>query len=139
MAEALLRDRAAAAGAQLETWSRGTAARVGDPASPAAIRVLAEIGIDLSAHQSAPVSDEDIDLAHHVLVMEKAHASWLREHHPKVGERLLLFGWLAGVEEIDDPYGAWFDRTYCKTRDLLDRGVLNWLARATPSPLDAKA
>ena len=54
MAEALLRTRMAEAGADgPEVRSVGTAA-VGGPATPAAVEVLADRGIDLSGHVSRP-------------------------------------------------------------------------------------
>ena len=56
MAEALLRTRMAEADADgPEVRSVGTAA-VGGPATPAAVEVLADRGIDLSGHVSRPLT-----------------------------------------------------------------------------------
>jgi protein-tyrosine phosphatase len=46
----------------------------GVPAAPDAVRVMAEHGVDISAHRSSVVGTDDLDWADLVLTMERRHA-----------------------------------------------------------------
>jgi len=98
------------------------------PADPNAVAVCAELGIDLSGHRSAPLTDELINWADYVLVMEFDHAQHIREHHTQVRERLLMLGNFGGVSEIADPIGGWRFR-FRRSRDEIRRCVEGFIDR----------
>jgi protein-tyrosine phosphatase len=116
MAEALLRHQLAAFGPAVTVGSAGTIAR-DQPASPAAVTVMAERGIDLSAHRSRRLGIGLIQSADLVVGMAREHVretsvlvpeAWRRsftlkelvrraaDHRPRqAGESLEV--WLDGV------------------------------------------
>jgi protein-tyrosine phosphatase len=72
MAEALLRHRLAALGPSVSVRSSGTVGN-GSPATPDAVAVLADRGLDLSSHQSRRLTVEQIAQADLVLAMTRQH------------------------------------------------------------------
>lgn len=102
MAEALFRERLSADGARVS--SVGIGALVGAPADPMASELMAERGLDLSAHRGRQASNatlSDIDL---VLVAEQLHSDWLTKHFPALRGRVHKLGrWLEN-RDIADPY-----------------------------------
>ncbi len=129
MAEGIARHLAAVAGVDVVVSSAGTTASANEPASSEAVAVCREIGVDLSAHRSQPISAELVRAADHIFVMEHNHAEWIREFYPEAAEKVLLLGVLAGGAEIDDPYGAWFRSTYRKTRNRIEIAVSAFMQR----------
>lgn len=98
IAAALLADRAARRGLPLTVYSAGLAACVGDPATDHAVAVLAERGIDLSAHRSAPLTRYACDAADKIAVMTASHR-----------DALLAAGVAADkicVLDVPDPFGG---------------------------------
>lgn len=74
MAEAVVRAGAGARGLDgLEVRSAGTMATGGDPASRGAVRAAREAGLDLSGHESAPVTAGLVDWADLVVCMAPSH------------------------------------------------------------------
>lgn len=118
MAELLCRDYAEARGRVMEVRSAGTAGLIDQPADPKAVAVCRELDLDLSAHRSQGITDELIAWADYVLVMEYAHASYVREHFPAVGEKLMLLGTFGGMVEIADPLGGWTFRFRRSRNDI---------------------
>ena len=134
MAAALLRrelDRVGRPDVQVE--SAGLAAD-GSPATPQAVEVMAEWGIDIAAHRSRPLTAELLQQADAVLVMTPAHRQVLLS----VGmpaDRVLV-----PDPPIPDPYGGDVE-LYRPTRDALQAAVqalAATLAPVTVRPLQAK-
>lgn len=108
MAEGLLRRRLTSAGIaeRVQVSSAGTWARAGVPATPTAVEVMAERGIDISAHRSQEVSAEILAEADLVLVMTRSHAESLIAEFPDAAPRILSFaGLIGGSFDIADPVG----------------------------------
>jgi protein-tyrosine-phosphatase len=72
-----------------------------------AVRALKEINIDISNHLSSGISDEMVEWADHILVMELRHAIKLRERHDNLGTKVLQLGSFGGLVEVKDPVGGW--------------------------------
>ena len=129
MAERLAEALGDEMGVPVRARSAGTLGIVDAPAASNAVKVCREVGIDLSDHRSQGLSPELLDWADHVLVMEYAHATHLREYFPQVGDKLLLLGMFAGVPEIEDPVGSWAWR-FRRVRKRIDAGLRAFLVRA---------
>lgn len=106
MAEALLRTRMAEAGADgPEVRSVGTAA-VGGPATPAAVEVLANRGIDLSGHVSRPLTGGSLASADLVVAMTRRHEAEIGSADPDARSRTFLAGEVARLGGQVGPRGA---------------------------------
>ncbi len=129
MAEALLQQLVVAAG-EGEVWrieSAGTWATEGQPAMPTTEAVMAERGVDLSAHRSRPIEECDIDSFNLVLVMEKGHREALAQEFPQLAGRIYLIAEMAGPNhEIHDPVAgtaADYRRTAEELQRILQEGL----------------
>lgn len=115
MAEKLLQHALAAAGEplnQLEVVSAGVAAGYGDAASENSVAALRKVGLDLSQHQSQPLTKDLVERAFAIFGMTDSHLEVLRHYYPEHAERgHLLRGFLADGEDdqIPDPIGQDFD------------------------------
>jgi len=113
--------------AGLHVVSAGLYAAEGEPASEPAVEAMQELGLDLSAHRSRPVSAELVDQADLVLTMTEAHRLGV------VG----LAPWAEGkvhrldpAGDIPDPIGA--DRhTYQQAAERMRRGLDAWLKESS--------
>ena len=112
---------------QVEVLSAGTLQLFNQPASPHAVTVCKEIGVDISSHRSQGVTQELVSWADHILVMEFAHAHYIREHFEHL-DKVILFGHMGGVMEVPDPIGSW-KSSYRKNRKLLQRCVESFVDR----------
>jgi len=128
MAEAIARGLAVRTGRALETKSAGTLGLIDHPADPKAIAVCQELGLPLSQHRSQGVTEELIQWADFVLVMETRHAMELRSRYDDLENRLLLLGSYGGVMDISDPIGGWTFQ-FRSSRDLIARCVDGFLQR----------
>ncbi len=102
MAEALLRARFATR-RRGTVSSAGIAALVGRPADPVAVELLAERGIDLSAHRARQLTPEMIRSADLVLVMEAAQQQEIERLSKAARGRVHRLGRF-GDFEVEDPY-----------------------------------
>jgi protein-tyrosine-phosphatase len=66
----------------VEVESAGLLGIEGEPASPEGVRVLAEAGIDASAHRSRGLCEEQLERADLVLVMTAAHRDQIERRFP---------------------------------------------------------
>jgi protein-tyrosine phosphatase len=123
MAEALLRH----ARPELSVRSAGLAALVGEPADPFASALLAERGIDLSAHRAQQLTAamvEEVDL---VLVMERRHATDVEALTQAARGRVHLVGRFGGFE-VADPYRKGRE-PFAEALALIDRGLADYQQR----------
>lgn len=119
MAEALLRQRAP--GRRLEVASAGTeVTRV----HPLAVRVMAELGIDLSGHRSKAVDDLPDQTWHYVVTVCDAAA----ERCPVFPGRATRIHW--SLEDPSQAAGSDEERlaVFRRVRDDLARRIDAWLA-----------
>jgi protein-tyrosine-phosphatase len=133
MADALARRYADERGWRVQVLSAGTHAVAGEPAAPNSVKAVRELGADLSAHRSQPVTDELVAWADRILVMEMRHAQDVRERFPAADEKIQLLGTFGGLVEIADPYGSWIF-TYRRRRDEIRACVEACMDRLPPRP-----
>jgi len=109
MAEALFKDllrRQNGAQDHIKVSSAGTTAYKNYPASDLAITVLQKRGIDISRHQTQPVTQENYDRADLVLCMTAEHAAQVRGLFPGSHHKVfLLTEFCGGSGDIEDPSG----------------------------------
>jgi len=102
MAEALLRARFAARGRGAVS-SAGLAALVGRPAEPLAVALLAERGLDLSAHRARQLTPELVAEADLVVVMEAEQQAVIEGLSRAARGRVHRLGRFGGFD-VDDPF-----------------------------------
>jgi protein-tyrosine-phosphatase len=108
----------------IEFISAGLAALPGGGASPQAVSVLKERGIDLSSHRSRQITPGDIEEASLVLTMTVFHRDSLRRAVPEAAEKIYTLAEYAGSGgDIPDPFGL-SEETY-----RIVAGELNALIR----------
>ena len=109
MAMALFNEYAAKNNIDAVADSAGVAAANGIPASENAVKVLAEMDIDLSRHLSKPISKELLNRADLIVCMSEGHAEMLKA----AGYTSVVFG-----QGVADPYGYTVD-VYRNCRDSM--------------------
>jgi len=97
----------------------GTAAIKGMPATAEAIEVMSEENIDVSGHRSSPLSDEMIDQADLILVMEGRHQEHILAQEPSAGNKVHLLS----ESDITDPIGRSLD-FYRKVYAVIKESIL---------------
>jgi protein-tyrosine phosphatase len=120
MAEALL-NAALEPHGSWRAHSAGTQALAGQPASPDAIRALAEIGLDLTPHRSRILTLPVIEAATLIVPMTRQHREMLLAWRPAAIDKIFLlrrFDGRAGDADLDDPIGGTLD-TYRACRDAI--------------------
>ncbi|MCL6581298.1 MAG: threonylcarbamoyl-AMP synthase [Firmicutes bacterium] len=124
------------AGVAYAVESAGTAAVSGLPASPEAVEVARERGLDLTAHRSRPVTPDLLARARLILTMTREHKETLVRLHPGVADRTFTFKGYAGTagtgdrdssggddaEDIRDPIGCGLE-AYRRTADDIESVV----------------
>ncbi len=109
MAEGLLRRKLEQEGLSksYEVRSAGLWAMDGRPASPYAIRVMAERGIDISGHKAHSLDLKDIEEADLILTMESDQAESLRLEFPEHRQKIFMLSEMVGRRyDVFDPYGG---------------------------------
>jgi protein-tyrosine phosphatase len=91
----------------LEVRSAGLRAGTGNPADPTAVRCAARLGVSLSRHRSASVSDEALAWADLILVMQGSHVAELARGWPQLCPRVRLLGDFLSAPPhlLSDPWG----------------------------------
>jgi len=107
MAEAYARHYGARRGWPIEVRSGGVLGIMNKPADPLAVKVMKEIGIDVSEHQSGDVGQKLMEWSKYVLVMELHHAAKLRKRFPEHEDKIMVLANFGGLMEINDPIGGW--------------------------------
>ena len=109
LAEAITKRMISDAGrTDIETWSAGTNAWDGSPASDGALLVGIERGLDLSEHRSRLLTSEIIAESDLVLVMAPSHLSRVKELEPGSNAHMLS-SFASGNGEgqaVQDPFGG---------------------------------
>lgn len=94
-------------GLTVHTKSAGTLGLRERPADPKSVKVCAEVNVDISSHQSQGITQELVDWATYILVMERRHASHLRKHYVHVEDKVIELGTFSGRSSVPDPIGGW--------------------------------
>jgi len=100
--------------------SAGLYALDGAPASPHALEVAAEVGVDLSLHRARSVDREVAEGADRIYVMARSQAEALARMWAALGDRVALLD--PRGEDIADPYGGDL-AAYRRTRDHIAAAV----------------
>ena len=109
MAAGALRKELGEESGQIEISSAGTAAWEGQPATPDAVAVASEDGVDLDAQRSRRVTAELLQRADLVLVMEKGQAGTVLGLGADKSRTHVLSEWPEPGEPglpVSDPFGA---------------------------------
>lgn len=84
--------------------SAGLSAAVGTPATQASVDLLAIAGIDLSAHESQPLTERLINQADYIFTMTRGHRQAILAERPDLGEVVALLS--DKQQDVADPYGG---------------------------------
>jgi len=103
MAEGLMRDATVRAGSSMRVASAGIGALVGEPADPMARELLAEQGVDISAHRARQLGAEMVRDHELILVMEEWQRRKVESDFPMARGRVMCLGHWSGLE-VPDPY-----------------------------------
>jgi protein-tyrosine-phosphatase len=108
--------------------SAGTAAVEGAQASPEAVEVMRERGLDLSGHRSRRLTKDLVSKARLILTMERRHREAVLEEHPEAADRVHTLKGFAGTaeedggEDVADPIGQG-PRAYRRAAEEIARAV----------------
>ena len=108
--------------------SAGVAAWGGGCASPEAIEVMREIGIDIAPHRHRSLTRALVNEAAIILAMTDGHRREIERRFPKAAGKTFLvksFG-AAPAEDVADPFGASAD-VYRHVRDELVQALGDFL------------
>jgi protein-tyrosine-phosphatase len=96
----------------IKFYSRGLEVSKKNPAEQNAILVCKENGIDLSAHRSTSLSDDDMYTSDIVITMEYKQSRYLRRKYPLLKDKIILLPFFMNKRSIGlnsmsikDPYG----------------------------------
>jgi protein-tyrosine phosphatase len=106
--------------------SAGVAAAVGGPASAQAVTAMQQRGLDLSQHESQPVSDVLVRLADHILTMTHGHREMVLSRWPEAARKTELLRCDGG--DVADPIGGSVDE-YARCADQIDAHLQQWAQR----------
>jgi len=116
-------------GVQVEIASSGLVAMPGDSASPGAVTVMRQKGIDLSDHRAALLTRRDVEDADLVLTMTSGHQEALCRLIPSCTGKIHILARYAGaVGDVSDPFGQ-SDHIYRQVAAALEELVASALQR----------
>jgi protein-tyrosine phosphatase len=118
--------RRALARRDIEWGSAGLGALVDKPMDPLALELLAQHGMDGSAHRGRQLTPALLRHADLVLAMEKGHVASMKRLAPEASGKIMLLDKWGGGADIPDPYRQQrvaFEHVYQR----IDRGVASWL------------
>jgi protein-tyrosine phosphatase len=133
MAEALLRKRLAdkfgCTADELEdrgvlVLSAGIAAAPGGRAANEAVNIMRERGLDLTQHESQPLSDRLVRYADLIITMTRGHREAILSHWPDAAPRTFTLSRNRG--DVADPIGGPAD-LYRKCADQIDAHLAEWV------------
>ncbi len=127
----------------LKARSAGVSTYPGQPPSAHAVQALAELGINIERHRSAPLDDRAVRDAACIIAMTRSHLDSILYLYPEAAEKTFLlreFEDQASSLDVSDPIGLGYE-AYAYTRDVIRRalpGVLRFVnsdaVNATTSP-----
>ncbi|WP_254508793.1 Sua5/YciO/YrdC/YwlC family protein [Anatilimnocola floriformis] len=105
--------------------SAGIAAAPGGRAATEAIAIMNERGLDLSQHESQPLSDRLVRYADLIITMTRGHREAIVNHWPDAAPRTFVLSRNRG--DVADPIGGPAD-LYRKCADQIDAYLAEWVA-----------
>ncbi|MHB8862650.1 MAG: L-threonylcarbamoyladenylate synthase [Pirellulaceae bacterium] len=106
--------------------SAGIAAMSGGHASPEAVQILADQGLDLSRHESQPLSDRLVRFADLILTMTRGHREAILAQWPTAAARTHVLG--GAGSDVSDPMGGTAEG-YRLCAEQIDAFLTPWLDR----------
>jgi protein-tyrosine phosphatase len=103
--------------------SAGISAMAGGRASPEAVQVLAQQGLDLSLHESQPLADRLVRFADLILTMTRGHREAILAQWPDAEPRTKLLS--RDGRDISDPIGGPYE-LYQACAQQIDNQVSRW-------------
>mgnify|MGYP005840563053 CR=1 FL=1 len=88
--------------------SAGTSAELGGRAAPEAVKAVAAMGLDLTGHETQPLSEALVRHADWIYAMTASHRQAIVGRWPGAAERTLILA--AGGDDIPDPLGGPLER-----------------------------
>lgn len=133
MAEVLLRRRVAEKlGCKMDDLeergvtiqSAGIAAMAGGRSTPEALQAMAERDLDLSQHESQPLTDQLVRFADLILTMTRGHRDAIVAQWPEVASRTVLL--CRDESDVTDPIGG-PPEVYRRCADQIDAQLKRWV------------
>ncbi len=112
--------------------SAGVAATAGSGPSPEAVTVMSHRGLDLSHHESQPLSERLVRFADVILTMTRGHRDAILAHWPFAAGRVHVVS-LDGPDVADPIGGPEEMYQHCATQ--IERNLQGWLERLDIQPL----
>lgn len=123
MAEGLFRQ----ALPDVQTRSAGVAALVGHGADPIAVQIMADAGVDITAHRARMLTDaiaRDADL---ILVMDEMQKQHIATQYPYTRGKVFRLA-EATKQDIPDPYRQ-APEVFRTVFSMIENGVNQWVKR----------
>ena len=120
--------------------SAGVSAFPGQPPSPHAVEVLADLRVDISELRSLPLSEESVSGASCIIAMTRSHMESIHYLFPEAAEKTFLlreFEDYAPSLDVSDPIGLGRE-AYEVTRDIIRRALPGILKFIDSGALDGK-
>lgn len=127
MAETLLREqlrKKIGSEDAVRVLSAGVAAGIGSGASPQAVEVMGEKGLDLTGHSSRPLDDAVMNVADLVLTMTRGHRAAILAAWPDMRDRVHTLRRDGG--DISDPVGMPVE-VYQSCAEQIDQELAVWI------------
>ncbi len=106
--------------------SAGVAAMLGGRASPEAVTVMSQAGLNLADHESQPISATLIKHADYILAMTRSHRQAILADWPEAADRVHLL--CQDRSDIPDPIGG-PPELYLRCAERMRRELTPWVAR----------
>lgn len=127
MAETLLREqlrKKLGSEDSVRVVSAGLAAGAGQGASPQAVEVMGNLGLDLTGHSSRPLADSVMNVADLVLTMTQGHRAAILAAWPEMHDRVFTLRRDGG--DISDPIGMPIE-IYQQCAEQIDAELALWV------------
>ena len=134
MAEGLLKAMLKKKGMEdIRVRSAGIAAFPGEEASRQAVRVMRELGVDLSSHKARRLDAKLLKEADLILTMTEGNKITVQSWEPSVWEKIHTLKEYAGMKDkdISDPYGQ-SEEIYRRTRDEIRHALEKVIEKMEP-------
>ena len=128
MAEGLAPMLGSGLGIPVEARSACIMRKEGSRPATNAVKVMKELGIDISSNKSKRIAIEDVEWADYVLAMAPKHAGYARQKFPMHQDKILLLGTFGGMLKIPDPVGGW-KFTFRRNRKTIQKCIERFLSQ----------